>query len=99
MKRPWPEWLVWAPNRIWMWDVTHFGRVRRCVFAIVDMVSRKWIATLVSIDETATQVVVVFDVALVAEDLSEQITPQRVDLDNDDPARPTLLAVSTTARP
>ncbi|WP_419943787.1 hypothetical protein [Candidatus Poriferisodalis sp.] len=37
-KTPWPHWLVWAPNRVWIWDVTHFGRARRCVFAIVDMV-------------------------------------------------------------
>jgi len=44
-RRPWPDWLVWAPNRIWIWDVTHFPRARRAVFAIVDMVSRRWIAT------------------------------------------------------
>ena len=44
----WPEWLVWAQNRIWCWDVTHFPRARRCAFAIVDVVSRKWIATLLS---------------------------------------------------
>jgi len=94
VKRPWPEWLVWAPNRIWIWDVTHFGRARRCVFAIVDMVSRKWIATLVSVEETATQVAVVFDLALIAEDLTELITPERLDLPADDPARPILLAVS-----
>jgi transposase InsO family protein len=55
-KKPWPDWLVWAPNRIWIWDVTHFTRAKRAVFAIVDMVSRKWIDTLVSVEETATQV-------------------------------------------
>ena len=47
-RRPWPDWLVWAPNRIWIWDVTHFTRARRVCFAIVDVVSRKWIDTLVS---------------------------------------------------
>ncbi|MEI2827640.1 MAG: hypothetical protein V9F04_15535 [Dermatophilaceae bacterium] len=47
---------MWAPNRIWIWDVTHFTRARRACFAIVDMVSRYWIATLVSVEETATQV-------------------------------------------
>ena len=25
-RRPWPEWLAWVPNRIWIWDVTHSGR-------------------------------------------------------------------------
>lgn len=51
-KTPWPDWLVWEPNRIWIWDVTHFTRAKRCVFAIVDMVSRYWIDTLVSPEET-----------------------------------------------
>ena len=27
-KRPWPDWLVWEPNRIWIWDATHFTRAR-----------------------------------------------------------------------
>jgi len=93
-RRPWPDWLVWAPNRIWGWDVTHFTRARRAVFAIIDMVSRKWIDSLVSVEETSTQVQVVFERALIAEGLVELITPERLDLDRDDPARPILLAVS-----
>lgn len=80
-KTPWPDWLVWAPNRIWIWDVTHFGRARRCVFAIVDMVSRYWIATLVSTEETSTQVRVVFDTALVDQGLDTLLTDDRLDLD------------------
>jgi transposase InsO family protein len=93
-KRPWPEWLRWEPNRIWIWDVTHFSRAHRAVFAIVDMVSRRWIDTLVSVEETATQVVVVFEHALAAEGLLELLTDERLDLAVDDPARPILLAVS-----
>jgi transposase InsO family protein len=93
-RRPWPDWLIWAPNRIWGWDVTHFTRARRAVFAIIDMVSRKWIDTLVSVEETSTQVQVVFERALMAEGLVELITPERLDLAKDDPARPILLAVS-----
>lgn len=93
-RRPWPDWLVWAPNHIWAWDVTHFSRARRCAFAIIDMVSRKWIDTLVSVEETSTQVRVVFERALAAEGLVELITPERLDLAADDPARPILLAVS-----
>ena len=94
VRTPWPPWLVWEPNRIWIWDVTHFGAARRVVFAIVDMVSRRWIATLVSTEETSTQVRVVFDAALVAEGLDELLTDERLDLDTDDPDRPILLAVS-----
>ena len=93
-RTPWPHWLAWEPNRIWIWDVTHFGRARRCVFAIVDMVSRYWVATLVSTEETSTQVRVVFDQALAAEGLDDLLTDERLDLDPDDPDRPILLAVS-----
>ena len=93
-RTPWPHWLAWAPNRVWIWDVTHFGRARRCVFAIVDMVSRYWVATLVSTEETSTQVRVVFDQALAAQGLDELLTDERLDLDPDDPDRPILLAVS-----
>ncbi|MEX1262786.1 MAG: DDE-type integrase/transposase/recombinase, partial [Actinomycetota bacterium] len=92
--RPWPEWLVWAPNRIWGWDVTHFTRARRCAFAIIDLVSRKWIGTLVSVEETSTQVQVIFEQALCDEGLVELITPERLELDLADPRRPILLAVS-----
>ena len=93
-KTPWPDWLVWEPNRIWIWDVTHFTRAKRCVFAIEDMVSRRWISTLVSPEETSTQVRVVFDDALITEGLDELLTDERLDLDADDPNRPILLAVS-----
>ena len=93
-KTPWPDWLQWQPNRIWIWDVTHFSRAKRAVFAIVDMVSRYWIATLVSVEESSTQVVVVFEHALTAQGLDVLLTDDRLDLDLDDPARPILLAVS-----
>ncbi|HSH62154.1 MAG TPA: hypothetical protein VK988_21400 [Acidimicrobiales bacterium] len=69
LKRPWPEWLEWKPNHIWAWDATHFPRARRCAFAIVDLVSRKWIDTVVSAEESSTQVKVLFEHALEAEGL------------------------------
>ncbi len=50
--------------------MTHFLRARRAVFAIVDMVSRKWIDTLVSTEESASQLVL-FEHALEAEALLE----------------------------
>ena len=98
-KRPWPDWLVWEPNRIWIWDATHFTRARRVCFAIVDMVSRKWIDTLVSVEETATQVTVIFEHALQIEGLLELLTDERLDLEADDPRRPILLAVSDNGPP
>ena len=93
-KTPWPDWLIWEPNHIWIWDVTHFTRARRAVFAIVDMVSRRWIHTLVSVEETSTHVVVIFEQALEVEGLLGLLTDERLDLAVDDPARPILLAVS-----
>jgi putative transposase len=99
VRSPWPDWLEWVPNRIWIYDATHFTRARRVVFAIVDMVSRKWIDYLVSIEETSTQVQVVFEQALIAEGLDALLVPERLDLDEDDPERPVLLAVSDNGPP
>ncbi len=64
------------------------------MFAVVDMVSRCWTATLVSTAQTSTQVRVGFDQALLAQDLDELLTDDRLDLDLDDPDRAILLAVS-----
>ena len=68
-------------------------RARRVCFAIIDVVSRKWIDTLVSVEETATQVQVIFEHALGIEGLLDLLTDERLDLDPDDPRRPILLAV------
>jgi putative transposase len=65
----WPAWLEWKPNRVWGYDFTHFTRAGRAVVAILDIVSRKWIHTLVCAEETSTQVEVVFTRALAAEGL------------------------------
>jgi transposase InsO family protein len=68
-RQPWPDWLEWKPNRVWGYDFTHFPRARRAAVAILDLVSRKWITTVVSAEETSTQVEVAFTAALEAEDL------------------------------
>ena len=70
-RAPWPEWLEWKPNRIWAWDFTHFTRAKRAAVAILDVVSRKWIATLLAAEETSSQVEVVFLDALESEGLLE----------------------------
>ena len=98
-KRPRPAWLVWEPNRIWISDVTGFSCARRCVFAIVDMAGQRWITTLVSAEESSSQVVVVFEQALGVEGLVESLTDERLDLALDDPQRPILLAVSDNGPP
>ena len=84
-------------------------RARRCAVAVLDMVSRKWIATLVSAEETSTQVEVCFLATLEAEGLLEVIDardtaqlreallsghPEQIERAVDGGQVPLLLAVS-----
>lgn len=63
-----PE-IPWEPNRIWIWDATHFTRCDRAVYAIVDVVSRFWIDTLVTTEQASTQVQLLFTQALESQGL------------------------------
>ena len=47
MKTPWPHWCEWRPNQLWYWDGSQFERcaAAKHAYAIVDVVSRKWIST------------------------------------------------------
>ena len=68
---------------------------------IEDLVSRKWIADIVSAEETSTQVEIVFGDALAAEGLLGMVEARadgRVDPTVDDESRPILLAVSDNGR-
>jgi len=65
----WPDWLQWQANRIWAYDFTHFTRAKSAAIAIIDIVTRKWITTEVSGQETSTQVEVAFCQALDEEGL------------------------------
>lgn len=56
---------------IWCDDFTHFTRANRVAVAVIDVVSRKWLATLVSAEETSTQVEACFLVALAETGLDE----------------------------
>ena len=68
------------------------------VLIIEDLVSRKWITEVVSVEETSTQVELAFTAALQAEGLLEAVDARhddgRVDISADDQTRPILLAVS-----
>ncbi len=72
-RAPWPDWLEWKPNRLWGYDFSHFTRAKRCAIAVLDIVSRKWLATLVSAEESSTQVEVCFLDALRSEGLMRLI--------------------------
>ena len=58
--RPLPDWIEWKRHQIWIYDITHFPRAGRVAYAILDVVTRKWLATHLTAEETATQVEVVF---------------------------------------
>jgi putative transposase len=96
-QRPFPEWADYRPNSIYIYDTTHFPKAGMAVTVVEDLVSRKWIAEIVSAEETSTQIEIVFTDALEAEGLLEQVTAIQDGLariDVDDEARPVLLAVS-----
>ena len=92
-----------APSgRVQQRDVTCFSRCGAApnCFAVIDLVSRKWISTLLSPEETATQTQAVFLDALEAENLIGLIegrldTGELPDADQ----IPILLAVSDNGAP
>ena len=98
--RPLPDWIEWKRHQIWIYDITHFPRAARVAYAILDVVTRKWLATLVTAEETATQVEVVFTQALDTEGLWPAVEARqaqrarRGDDSDDGDQQPILLAMS-----
>ncbi|MGH3849964.1 MAG: hypothetical protein ACRDRT_09720, partial [Pseudonocardiaceae bacterium] len=93
-RRPFPDWVEYRPNQIWIYDTTHFTRCAMAVTIVEDLVSRKWIADIVSSEETSTQVEIVFTNALEAEgllDLVEARADEPLDTDVEDDLLPILL--------
>lgn len=73
VRAPWPDWIEWKPGRVWCYDFTHFTRARRVAVAVLDVVSRRWLSTLVSAEETSSQIEAAFLAALDDEQLAERI--------------------------
>jgi len=103
VRAPWPGWVTWKPNVIWCYDFTHFTRAKRVAVAVIDVVSRKWLASLVSAEETSTQVEACFLAALTETGLDElldvrlleRLRTGATDIDDlDDEQVPVLLAMS-----
>ena len=96
-RRPWPAWVAQAPNRIWIYDTTHWTRAGAATTVISDVVSRKWIADVTSADETSIEVQAVFNRALRVEGLDaviEQRNPHSTPWDPDCDEAPVLLVMS-----
>ena len=95
--RPLPDWIEWRRHQIWIYDITHFPRAARVAYAILDVVTRKWLATLVTAEETATQVEVLFTQALDTEGLWPAVEARQADRarrGDDSDEEPILLAMS-----
>jgi putative transposase len=97
IRKPFPDWVEYRPGSIWIYDTTHFTHAGVAATVVEDLVSRKWLAEIVSAEETSTQVQVVVTEALEREGLLALVTARQdglVDPTVDDPARPVLLALS-----
>jgi putative transposase len=93
--RPWPAWVEYRPCQVWGHDFTAFGRAGRDALAILDLVSRKWLATLTVPHQRgeSEHVQVLYTRALETEGLLATIE-QRMIAPNADEQLPVLLAVS-----
>ncbi len=43
VRKPFPDWVEYTPNSIWIFDTTHFTRAGVAATVIEDLVSRKWL--------------------------------------------------------
>ena len=96
-KRPWPNWVQEKPNGIWIYDTTHWTRAGAATTVISDVISRKWIADITSVDETSIEIQAVFNRALRVEGLHDVIdarNPDGVAWDPDNEQLPVLLVMS-----
>jgi putative transposase len=97
VKRPWPEWVQYRPNQVWGYDFSAFPAAGTSALAILDLVSRKWIDTMLCPEATHVQVQALFTRALEREGLLDRILSLIDELAPDaDPGElePVLLSVS-----
>jgi putative transposase len=71
--KPWPEWVDYRPLQVWGYDFSAFPAAGTSALAILDLVSRKWIDTMLCPEATHVQVQALFTRALEREGLLEQI--------------------------
>jgi transposase InsO family protein len=94
-RRPWPEWVQYRPNQVWGYDFSVFPAAGTSALAILDLVSRKWIDTMLCPEATHVQVQAIFTRALEREGLLDRIL-SLLDEHADDAGdlAPVLLSVS-----
>jgi putative transposase len=95
--KPWPDWVDYRPLQVWGYDFSEFAAAGTSALAILDLVSRKWIDTMLCPEATHVQVQALFTRALEREGLLDQILSLIDELAPDaDPSelQPVLLSVS-----
>ena len=94
-RRPWPDWVEYRPCQVWGHDFTAFMRAGCDALAVLDLVSRKWIATLVVAHGrgTSEHVMAIYTQALDTEGLLAEVEARMV-APNRDEQLPVLLTVS-----
>ena len=100
VKTPWPHWCEWRPNQLWYWDGSQFERcaAAKHAYAIVDVVSRKWISTHLTANPDSVAARVLFsrgldNEGLLTDELRARLTDPDTALADGDQA-PLLLAIS-----
>ncbi|HEV8651875.1 MAG TPA: integrase core domain-containing protein [Actinomycetes bacterium] len=73
VQRPWPDWVEYKPLQVWGYDFSDFPKAGTSALAILDLVSRKWIDTMLCPEATHIQVQALFTRALEREGLLDQI--------------------------
>lgn len=93
--KPWPDWVDYRPCQVWGYDFSAFPAAGTSALAILDLVSRKWIDTMICPEATHVQVQALFTRALEREGLLDEILALTDGPDCDPGERqPVLLAVS-----
>lgn len=94
-KKPWPDWVEYRPCQVWGHDFTAFPRAGRDALAILDLVSRKWVTTMLVSHQRgeSEHVQAVYVRALESEGLLDEIEVRMVAPNTDD-LLAVLLAVS-----
>lgn len=100
-KTPWPDWCDWEPNQLWCWDMSQFEACvgAKYAYAIVDIVSRKWISTHLTAnpDSVAARVLSARGLeaeGLLTDELAQRLADPDAELPDDSDTVPLLLAIS-----
>ncbi|MEZ5383492.1 MAG: integrase core domain-containing protein [Microthrixaceae bacterium] len=100
-KTPWPDWCEWRPNQLWCWDGSQFERctAAKYAYAIIDLVSRKWIATHLTATPDSVAARILFsrgldNEGLLTDALRDRLADPDAELPDDDTGVPLLLAIS-----